>query len=219
MLKAPTAAVSISAICPRTKGHVSDNVEILNSAFKDLAVRLDCHFIDAGTHMTYRNGNIDETQLVDGLHLSARGIETLAKLLADSVDGLNITTEPWHKVVRNPSKRQANSSDHMSFQRGSRDPSRGSQNFSHSNSRRQQRDNYTRRNVHNHSNNKNSYRNKNSNSRSNYTGCYNCGLKNHNQSTCRHNERVRCNKCNRLGHKANYCFSSNHDHGNVRPRF
>ena len=30
--------------------------------------------------MTYRNGNIDNAQLADGLHLSARGVEILSTL-------------------------------------------------------------------------------------------------------------------------------------------
>ncbi len=219
LLKAPTATVFISAVCPRTKDQLSDNVDTLNAAFKDLAVRLDCRFIDSSTHMTYRNGNIDDTQLVDGLHLSARGVETLTNLFTDSVDDLIVTMEPWHKVVRNPGKRQE-INNHRSSQRGSQDPSVSSkQNERYHNSRRQtrERDNtFTRRGVRNHYN-KNFHRKQNSN----YTGCYNCGLKNHNQSTCHHKERVRCNKCDRLGHKANYCHSgSNHsNHGNVRTRY
>ncbi len=93
LLKAHTATVFISGVCPRTKDLMSDKVEILNAALKDLAVRLDCQFIDSSTYMTYRNGNIDDSQLMDGLHLSARGVETLAKLFVDSLDDLNVTTE------------------------------------------------------------------------------------------------------------------------------
>ena len=44
---------------------------------------------------------------------------------------------------------------------------------------------------------------------SSYSGCYNCGLNNHNQSTCFHKERLRCNFCNCLDHKSNYCTERN----------
>lgn len=226
MVEAPTATVFISGVCPRTKDQRQDGVEILNTAFKDLAVRLDCKFIDSSTHMTYRNGNIDETQLVDGLHLSARGCETLAKLFADSVVDLKIDTEPWHKVVRNPSKRREINSDRRSSQRGSRDPPEShhrNERYHHDKPRRhtRQRGNTFNRGVRS-QDDKDFHRTQNS-SNHGYTGCYNCGLKNHNQNTCRHKERVRCNKCHRLGHKANYCFSGNshgnHGNGNVRTRY
>ena len=35
-------------------------------------------------------------------------------------------------------------------------------------------------------------------SRVDYRGCYNCGLMNHNKSTCYHRERLRCNNCDRF---------------------
>ena len=38
-----------------------------------------------------------------------------------------------------------------------------------------------------------------------YSGCFNCGLSNHNQRTCHYQERLKCHKCNKVGHKANYC--------------
>ena len=45
----------------------------------------------------------------------------------------------------------------------------------------------------------------NRNSHDNYSGCFNCGLKNHNRETCHFNKRVRCNACGHLGHKERYC--------------
>ena len=68
MLKAPTAKVFVSGLCPRTKGQVNDKVETLNVALKELTERLDCKFMDISEHMIYRNGNIGNAQLVDGLH-------------------------------------------------------------------------------------------------------------------------------------------------------
>ena len=221
MLKAPTAKVFISGVCPRTKDQVSDKVEILNAAFKDLASRLDCQFIDSGVHMTYRNGNIDNAQLVDGLHLSARGVETLSTLFANSVEGLSISTEPWTEVIKKSRKPRESISDSNKFnsQRGSRDPSYTN---SKSDTIPSYHRNLPRRQNHQRFNNyiphdardRDYHRNQNS-----YKGCYNCGLKNHNQSTCRHNGRIRCNKCNRLGHKANYCNVSNGNHGHARNRY
>jgi len=210
MVKAPTASVFISGVCPRIKGNVSNQVEILNAAFKDLAARLDCRFIDAGMNMTYRNGSIDSSQLEDGLHLSARGVETLATFFSESVSDLDIATEPWHEVSRKPRKRQELNSEPRSRtpHHGSRDPHVSSRNNS---SGYRSNGNHRNRRSHDHQRS-NSHRNS-------YSGCYNCGLKNHNQRTCHHKDRVRCDKCNRLGHKANYCFSSNNVHGSMRDRF
>jgi len=215
MLKAPTATVFVSGVCPRTKGHVSEQGEILNIALKELAVRLDCHFIDASTRMTYRDGSIDSAQLVDGLHLSARGTETLATLFADSVEGLKVSAEPWHEVSRNQRKRQEPNSDSRVSNRGSRDPYVNNGSNRRNSFGRRTGNNFNQRRQNSHRQHHNS-----SGTRNSYTGCYNCGLKNHNQNTCRHKERVRCNKCNRLGHKANYCYSSTGgNHGNMRPRY
>ena len=44
----------------------------------------------------------------------------------------------------------------------------------------------------------------------NRRGCYNCGEFNHVQSNCRFDHVVRCNTCNRLGHKTRLC-SKNSD--------
>ena len=100
-------------------------MEILNAAFKDLASRLDCQFIDSGVHMTYKNSNIDNAELVDGLHLRAHGVETLSTPFANSVEGLSISTEPWTEVVQKSRKFQESISDSNKFdsQPGSRNPS------------------------------------------------------------------------------------------------
>ena len=36
-------------------------------------------------------------------------------------------------------------------------------------------------------------------------GCYNCGEFNHRQGQCRYDHRIKCNVCNRLGHKGSLC--------------
>lgn len=217
MVKAPTASVFVSGVCPRTKGHVSEKVEIMNAALKDLAVRLDCQFIDVSTRMTYRDGTIDASQLVDGLHLSARGTETLATLFANSVDGLKIATEPWQEVKRKPQRNhQVSNLDSRTSYRGSRDPfvNTGSRSSYNSSDRRNGNHDHNRRPR------QNRQRQNFDRTQKSYTGCYNCGLNNHNQNTCRHKERVRCNKCNRLGHKANYCYSrGSHGTDARRPRY
>ena len=62
MRKAPTARVHISAVCPRTKDQLQHKIDTLNAAFKDLATRLDCNFIESGQQMVYQNGRVDWTQ-------------------------------------------------------------------------------------------------------------------------------------------------------------
>ena len=197
MVKAPSAKVYVSAVCPRTKGQVQHKVDTLNEAFKDLASRLDCKFVDSSLFMTYKNGSVDDSQLTDGLHLSDRGHDTLARLFADSVEGLKPDT--WRSV---PDRKPRGDSTQTSSKR-----SREHRNDSHSsyNNRangHRSRNTRSGRGVQH----RNSHRTVNSDTnRSQYSGCFNCGLKNHNKNTCFHENRVRCHKCDKLGHKANYC--------------
>ena len=96
MFKAPTTRVFISAVCPRTKGLVHHKVDTLNTALKDLALRLDCNFIDAGSLIVFKNGDVDETQLKsDGLHLSDRGVATLTKAFTGAVPTLIPSDRSW----------------------------------------------------------------------------------------------------------------------------
>ena len=224
MVKAPTAKVFVSGLCPRTKGQVNDKVETLNAALKELTERLDCKFIDTSEHMTYRNGNIDNAQLVDGLHLSERGVQTLVKLFADAVEGLCVSTEPWSEVIKKSKKHWIEFSNSKSkSQGGSRDPAHlNGQSDTNSanphylgfqNTRRRQNQRFTTYTPHIVRDRDNQ---RNRNSRNSYRGCFNCGVRNHNQNTCRYTERIRCNKCNKLGHKANYC---NDNYGKVHPRY
>lgn len=203
MVKAPTANVYVSAVCPRTKGQVQHKVETLNEAFKDLASRLDCKFVDSSLFMTYRNGSVDDSQLVDGLHLSDRGHDTLVRLFVDSVEGLKPDT--WQSVPsrKTPSDTGAQRRSHAQSKR-SRDHRTDSHSAhnNRSNGRRGSQNTRRGRGVQH----RNYHGTANSDTeRSQYSGCFNCGLKNHNKNTCFHENRVRCHKCNKLGHKANYC--------------
>ena len=234
MFKAPATRVFVSAVCPRTKGLLHHKVDTLNTALKDLALRLDCGFIDAGSMMVFKNGDIDETQLKpDGLHLSDRGVATLIKVFTGAVPSLIPSDRSWSQVTRNKhpsqdkrhghqrsrdrdgtSRSALNNRDRPSHSRDSLDSSRG----------RHQRDNKRDDHPRDHftrdrrDNNRRRYgdrpmaisrRDNNWSGATSYSGCYNCGLNNHNQNTCFHKERLRCNSCNRLGHKSNYCTVSN----------
>ena len=197
MVKSPTANIHLSAVCPRTKGQVQHKVETLNEAFKDLASRLDCKFIDSNLYMTYRNGSVDDSQLQDGLHLSDRGHATLSRLFTDSIEGLkpgNWTSVPNKKTQAKP----RNSSSTRS-----RDRRYESHEPSHHNRAYGQRARHSGRGRN--MQQRNSHRSAHADNDRSYSGCFNCGLKNHNKDTCFHENRVRCHKCNKLGHKANYC--------------
>ena len=114
MFKAPTTRVFISAVCPRTKGLVHHKVDTLNTALKDLALRLDCNFIDAGSLMVFKNGDVDETQLKsDGLHLSDRGVATLTKVFTGAVPTLIPSDRSWSRVTINKSPSQDKQQSHQ----------------------------------------------------------------------------------------------------------
>ena len=250
MVKAPTARVFISAVCPRTKGLVHHKVDTLNTALKDLALRLGCNFVDAGSLMVYKNGDVDESQLnSDGLHLSDRGTATLTKAFTGVVPSLVPSDRSWSRVTSNKrssqdtkqqghQRKHQRSRDHdgtnrwVSSRHNIRDRPSVSRDSLDSSRGRHQRDYKRRDHPRDHFKQTYHYRSDNfyhhrrdvdhgdrpmaisrgDNNRSgtsSYSGCYNCGLNNHNQSTCFHKERLRCNFCNCLGHKSNYCTERN----------
>ncbi len=213
MITSPSTSVFISAICPRDNTGLSQKIEKLNKDLEELASRLGCSFIDSGKMMTYRNGDIDESQFADGLHFSKRGNMNFIRALSDGVPELkrNKDNVPvWTQVQNRSGNRSTN--------RNSK--SRNPQTHSHDRRNRQ-----TQRNYHRHQNyQRMSYEHKydrlrqglkiHSNhgirhydNRDEYTGCFNCGLKNHNQKTCRFNRRIRCHACNAFGHKERYCVN------------
>ncbi len=222
MVKAPTTQVHISAVCPRTKGSVQHKVDTLNAAFKELASRLDCSFIDSGEHMVYRNGSIDEAQFSDGLHLNERGRASLIKTFADSINTLK-QVAVWSIVKtkhaksnsrsiqnqRNHQRHRGSSLHSVSAHAVTKDHESNKSESRKSNVNPYPR-NSTRRSKKQNNTNRSSSTNYSSNK--SYSGCYNCGLKNHNKNTCFHRERLRCRNCNRLGHKSNYCKATNESH-------
>ena len=226
MIKAPTAKIHISAVCPRIKDQVQHKVETLNEAFKELTTRLDVAIIDVGPLMTYRNGAVDKSELVDGLHLSSRGCDTLSETFADSVAGLVKSQGVWQNVSnkkksRSSVKRNLQATDGHSQSRRSRDRPETLDRASERNRRKKTTTDRTllTRVIANviimtmavkHVIRQTDYHHQDSGVDSQYRGCYNCGLMNHNKSMFYHKERLRCNNCDRFGHKANYCDQSNH---------
>ena len=224
MVKAPTAQVHISAICPRTKDPLQHKIDTLNAAFKDLATRLDCNFIDSAKQMVYQNGRIDETQLADGLHLSKRGMETLTAALVERVPGLLRSEDYWNKVsYRKKPKRKPGPKHKHHHQNYSREYPQKSEKQSYGLStdemdKRPRKTTSRKYNQKQWSAERSTHTNhRRDNHRLSYSGCYNCGLKNHNQSTCFYKDRLQCNTCNHFGHKAKYCNVS--ESGNLRYRY
>jgi hypothetical protein len=221
MLKAPTARIHISAVCPRTKGQLQHTIDTLNAALKDLATRLDCDFIESGSQMVYKNGRVDETQLVDGLHLSERGLDTLTTAFVESVPSLLKSEDYWSQAKQN--KRSKPNQDSKREQKYTSQNPQRSRDHSETSHRVKQTSREILRNKHSWNGSRERYLQQHNTQRdfrsnfrrdnrtgSSYSGCFNCGLTNHNQNTCFHKERLRCTSCNCLGHKAKYCF----DEGN-----
>lgn len=219
MVEAPLAYVYISAVCPRDDKRLNHHIMELNGELKELATRLDCDFIDAGTNMIYRNGTIDWTMFKDGLHLSERGNLALINTFKDSIGDLVISPGEWITIPKTksnesqlkqqspiihkhdsprgdsyyaPKRREYYKNDRKTFYH-SRQPS---QNEMYSRNRSRQKLNFTSSDF---------YSPHRDNTDRAYTGCYNCGLKNHNQSTCYYQDRLCCRACNNFGHKERYC--------------
>ena len=210
MIASSGTSVVISAVCPRDDPELMPQIDSLNDELRELAGRLGCSFIDTGLFMTYRNGDVDSSLFVDGLHFNDRGNETFIRAIAKGVPNLVINDSPWTRV-NGTRQSQRRSRDQAAFTEDRRDTRSSRQN-----QRRRTNQRYNPRISH--SQNRNSHRNHNSHSHNSYTGCYNCGLKNHNQNTCRHKHRVKCNNCYQLGHKANYCNVQNNQNDNERPQ-
>ncbi len=202
MVEAPMSHIHLSAVCPRTRSKNSNHsaeIGLLNEKLKDLADRLDCNFIDAGENMTYRNGSVDTSQLMDGLHLSSRGTETLIKAYTDSIENLQQSSETWCKVVKSNRRQRSNHDNGMHQRSRQRKPA---PQIREVNSFYQRRKETAHRRI---SRSCESTVTPFSKSHNAYTGCFNCGLRNHNQSTCRFNKRISCHACGGLGHKERYC--------------
>jgi len=192
-VESPTTRVHISAVCPRDSLHLSPDIQELNGELKDLSSRLDCGFIDAGVKMSFRDGSADTSQLIDGLHLNERGFATLSRAFADAIPGLTLNEHKWTTVVKK--SRPLNRRNHTSFShhKYSRSHSQQARSSLNQNSRSQNRDGESSRRSH--GNRKGQH----------YSGCFNCGLSNHNQKTCHHRERVEGFNCYNHGHKARQC--------------
>ncbi len=212
MISSPFTSVFISAICPRDNTDLTLKIDKLNKDLGELASRLGCHFIDSGKMMTFRNGDIDETQFTDGLHFNKRGNMNFIRALSDAIPELtrnkiSAWTHVHNKSSGNRSTHRNSKSQnpHMhSHDRGNHQPKRNyhrHQNYQRvSHERGHNRPHHGLKQSRNHGmrHNRDSYE---------YTGCFNCGLNNHNQKTCRFNRRVRCHACNTLGHKERYCVN------------
>lgn len=196
----PSTKIHISAICPRDNKKLNQEVDSVNRELNNIANKLDCGFIDTGLNMIYRNGDIDSSQFADGLHFSERGNATFLRSM-ENIPDLERDHNRWSLVTsRNASKRANKRYDHHGESkerdiRHHQHDQRRDETFRNSRSTRRYDD------V---SNSRDGNR-----GRRNYSGCYNCGLFNHNQDTCHYTKRLRCHKCNHLGHKASFCKNAN----------
>ena len=136
--------------------------------------------------MTYRNENIDNAELVDRLHLSERGVQFLAKLFADAVEGLCVSTDPWSEVImkyklkkhwtefsNSKTKLQGGSRDSANINGQSDTNSANTQYLGFQNKRRRQNQRFATYTPHI-ARDRDNQRNQNP-----YRGCYNCGVRNH----------------------------------------
>ena len=212
MISSPNTSVHISAVCPRDNPRLSLKIDLLNKDLKELTTRLGCSFIDTGLMMTYRNGDVDISQFVDGLHFNERGSDTFIRALADGIPELEQNTDSdWTRVLARHDRVR------NKVQRSAKPPFRKGRTDSHGRRNWQPRKDNGRvesqmyKGCSSGSVGKGSQFLRDRRSRfhnresDDYTGCFNCGLKNHNRNTCRFNHRVRCHACNALGHKERYC--------------
>ena len=228
MFKSPTSSVHISAICPRSSHTVK--VSEYNQSLKDLATRLTCGFIDIGPRVTYQDGTTDADKFNgDGLHLSKSGTQILTNVFIEAVPGLKPVSESgsetYSSVVKG-SKKLANKNQnnrhfhHKSQKQDERQDRDNRQPRSHKKHEPTKHERFDRVNhqqkrhanarshhkpMNRHQNRRNEFKSDYYHDSDQYSGCWKCGLFNHNAETCFHKFELQCRSCHNFGHKANYC--------------
>jgi hypothetical protein len=190
MVKSPTTRVHLSAVCPRLSK--MDETAKLNQSLKDLSTRLDCGFIDIAPEITYQNGSIDTSVLADGLHLNKTGSHKLIKTFADAVKNLRIDSNTWTKVSQNR-KRRKSSTQNRPTTKPVDEPNYKHAKYIVHEQKYQKRSQHNKSNFSDHSTHRD------------YSGCWKCGLSNHNASSCFYEFELQCRSCGHYGHKAKYC--------------
>ena len=223
MFKSPTSSIHISAICPRSSDMVK--VSEYNQSLKDLATRLTCGFIDIGPRVTYQDGTTDAEKFNgDGLHLSKSGTQILTNVFIEAVPGLKPVSETgsesYSSVVKRSRKRANKNQNNEHFHRKSQNQDErqdrdNRQPLSDNKHERFDRVNLRQKRYANtrvyhkpksrHQNKRNEFKSDYYHGSDQYSGCWKCGLFNHNAETCFHKFELQCRSCHNFGHKANYC--------------
>ncbi|KAJ8018102.1 hypothetical protein HOLleu_44090 [Holothuria leucospilota] len=181
-IKNPTPTkVCISGPCPRLDIHCDTVIELSNS-LKELAEKSDCNFIDNVKSFSYGDGEVVKSLFYDDVHLSQSGSDK-SKAKFTSIGPVCLRDKRRFNRQRKAYNERA---PHLTY--GSYRPSYSYQ------TRRQNPRRY------------NTYVDWNKQSASDYArGCYKCGERNHNETTCRHPQPLVCNNCRRPGHKSRFC--------------
>ncbi len=191
----------VSSILPRTDKKVPQaKIDAINHDLHVLTIPIEnCEFVNHDKNFRCLNGEVIDDLLKDGLHLSHQGALKFAQNL-----GLEITRRPRIQTQKQekqqtgrPSREQENGQSQQQQKRKTFQKNRtGNQNYVDTRYNRNDGDSRRRR-----------PQTSRADDRKRVSHCYNCGETNHMEEDCRHQNRICCNFCDRMGHKEKMCWN------------
>ena len=200
--KFPNSNIIISGLPPRfNKDTTRKKVKDFNESMKTWSNQNKITFVNNESLFEFKNGDVDlDSYVMSGdmpvIHLNRKGTNKLLDNLQKNIPDLILADrrqrqEPVNQPIRSYSKvvTQAPVNEHSRDERQQRGRD-GSWQY-------QGRRPKTATGG-----------NKEQHQRRRERGCYNCGETNHKVQQCRYDSKIRCMKCDRLGHKSKFCVAA-----------
>ena len=186
--KFPDTNVVIAGLPPRFKNNETrTKVKDFNESTKKWCAENEIKFIENESPFELRNGEVDESVFVmtgehPAVHLTRKGTIRLLENLKKSEASLNLSsnmnTSPLPKDGNQIPRKSYAPAVSKSNNQKLKYPNSGSDRYI-------QEGNYQKV----------------------QRGCFNCGEHNHVVSKCKFSQKIRCRKCNFLGHKEKHCWT------------
>ena len=186
--------INISSIPPRSDSEkYQEHIDVINACLSTIASDNGVSFINNDMTFKLNDGSPNDGYLQsDGIHLSFRGTNRLAKNLKVKLDPRvqngNIVT------ARKPRSSKGESINSTKWKYPSQADGNGWNTAKNGNRHKYQHNKASDQLANGYTNNDNKVRK-----------CWFCGESNHISQNCRHGKKITCHSCNGLGHKAKFC--------------